>query len=110
MRSGAAIGLPNEKRRPLNQRACRHQVAQQIQDTDKDDDDADDLLCPPVDRKEIDEIKNKNNDQKCNQNAYQKAHLPDSRDGGGGGSRTEAAAPAALTRKLPLLFNGKCCG
>jgi hypothetical protein len=108
MRIGAAIGLQTKGARPLNQRTCRHQVAQQIQDADKDDDDADDLLRPPVDRKEIDEIKNKNNDQKCNQNAYQKAHLPDSRDGGG--SRTEAAAPAALTRKRPLLFNGKCCG
>jgi hypothetical protein len=44
-------------------RLVDRQIFQQRQNADDDDDHADDLLCPPVNRQHIDQIKYENNDQ-----------------------------------------------
>jgi hypothetical protein len=50
------------------------EIAQQGQDADDDHDDANDLFGATVDRQHVDEIKNKNNDQKGDENADEDSH------------------------------------
>jgi hypothetical protein len=49
-------------------------IFQQREHADDDDDDADDLFRAAVNRQHVDEIKNQNDDKKCNENADQQAH------------------------------------
>jgi hypothetical protein len=49
-------------------------ILQQREHADDDDNDADDLLRAAVNRQHVNEIKNQNNDKKCNENADQQAH------------------------------------
>jgi hypothetical protein len=50
------------------------EIFQDRNDTDDDDDGTDDLLGAAVDRKQVDQIQNKNDDKKCNQDANQQRH------------------------------------